>query len=280
MATWGSWSKYDGFSTDGWQSSEPYVEPFLRTLRTHPEILPQSFPKLPIFVFGPVGLLGKVRNIETRGLDEEILACRMAIANNVPPQGEDKTVRFLASTLNISIIYMKAAAEHDEDVRKGVTLTAHDIGMSPTSVKETSHVAGLTSISGIEAFVRNPSKKTTVSLEAVLTRIRRAYICHPPGTAGFLEDLQGMVLRRPNKSGYQPGAICALSPLRHAGFNAGGVLDALNFCYFGRLQMIFAARRGGYLSWKADPDLVRQVHQVIRDLYATGHARLARELVT
>lgn len=56
---------------DEWQSSEPHVEPFLRTLGTHSEIIPEGFPPLPIFVFGPVGLLGNVRNIGTGALDGE-----------------------------------------------------------------------------------------------------------------------------------------------------------------------------------------------------------------
>lgn len=174
---------------------------------------------------------------------------------------------------------MKAVAHREEHVRNGATLDAYDIGMNPTAVKETARAAELNGISGIEAFVRNPSNKTIVSLAAVLTRIRRAYICHPSGTVGFLEDLQDMVLHRPTKGGYQPGAFCALAPLRHAEFNAGGVLVALNFCYFGRLQMIFVARCREYIMWKADPRLVDHITQVRRDLYAAGHARLALEVV-
>ncbi|KAK4035321.1 hypothetical protein C8A01DRAFT_38222 [Parachaetomium inaequale] len=264
------WLKYDGFNNCEWLIKEPLAMEWVDKVQEL-GLAPPDLPKFPFFIFGPVELVERARNIGASALDGALSTCRAALADPTTQHQGIEHHEVLAWSLSKSSQHFRSILKEarERHIKQGIQLDMED------TLPEVVELTDLNTLDKLEEFVRNPENLGVVSFAAILLGLNWCRACRSPGTVLFLEDVQRMALEQPGAgNGY-----CAAVPVRHSALNAGALLIALNFYHFDRLKMVPANIDENCSRWSGSPELVKLRNQVMHELHATGRGVLVRELI-
>ncbi|KAK0634289.1 hypothetical protein B0T17DRAFT_649535 [Bombardia bombarda] len=236
------WKRAEGFCTYEWELFESNVQEWYDHLRT---TLRHELPPWPLYVFGPVVVIGEISNLGPEALEEELERCDESEPSTIMMDMPPRRCRLIRHIQTYNKRYAEAG-------KPRCCPTLDEVG----------------------SYLQDPANAKVARYVAFHVHMDRIRVCHAPGTVKFLEDVKRLCLSEP----WVSGRVHSLTPSdpycigvqqRHPLLNAPVLQIALNFFQFKYLQHV--GNKAACKGWKDHVDLETTYEKIKNRLLDDGY---------